>query len=321
MAFHGETRIIYIDSFNRSSGTTSDFNISVDLPRNDFNRVALLQFSCPKSYYNFRQGRNTFTLIENGVETLITIPVGSYGVSSLIANLAPLLTAYSSQGWTYKMSFPKFLEPMTGKLTFTVEGNGGIQPQFKFDTFCFLQLGFQPNTTYTFVGDTLVSENYISLSPINRLFLKSDMCPTADSSILQEILETYPDSSFVYYENTNIENNSKPFISTQSRNFSFTITDRFGIPLDTNGLDIVFSLLLFRRDDTSELHRQEIMLSNFERLLKLEDAHLQMKGLSTYNPLIGADNAIPVSGIHEGFEQPPLNYGDTKEVPRRSIIN
>src|SRR3989304_8514385 len=84
MSYHGETRIFYIDSFFRVSGSNTDFSINLDLPRNDYNRVALIQFSCAKSYYNFPEGRNTFTLEENGILTLITIPPGNYSVSSLI---------------------------------------------------------------------------------------------------------------------------------------------------------------------------------------------------------------------------------------------
>jgi hypothetical protein len=322
MSYHGDTKIFYIDSFNRTSGSPTDFQVNIELPRNDFNRVALLQASIPKSFYNFPKGRNTFYLVELGVETLITIPEGDYGVSSLIANLAPILSASSPNGWTYKMSFPKFLETQTGKITYTVEGNGGSQPSFRFENFCWLQLGFYLNTTYNFVGDTLISVHYISLAPINRLFIKSDMCNTSELSILQEILQTFPDSAMVYYENTNIENNSKPFSTTQSRNFHFTITDRFGIPIETNGLDSVFSIIFYKYDDTSELHKQELMLSNFERMLRLEERSLEK--------IAGISGDFPhenLGDLHRDLEREftanPFNpeEQDTKIVPRRSVNN
>ena len=60
--YHGESRVFYIDSSNRTSGTDSNFQINVNLPKNNFNRVALLQLSCPKSFYNFSTDKNTFTL-------------------------------------------------------------------------------------------------------------------------------------------------------------------------------------------------------------------------------------------------------------------
>ena len=301
MAYHGETRIFYVDSYNRVEGTDTDFTVNIDIPKNNYNKVALLQASIPKSFYNFPDGQNTFTLIENGVNTIITIPVGDYGISSLIANLSQILTSSSSQNWTYNMSFPTYLQPQTGKITWIVSGNFGLQPSFHFQSNCFLQLGFNANTTYNFSGNSLISINYISLSPTNRLFIKSDICNTADNSILQEILEPFPDSSIIYYENINIENNSKDFTAQQSRNFSFTISDRFGIPINTNGLNVIMSIILFKKDDTSELHRQELLINNFERMLQIDEK------------LLKEFNTNPTE-TKENNEYKPINLLSTRNI-------
>jgi hypothetical protein len=158
------------------------------------------------------------------------------------------------------------------------------------------------------------------------------MCNTSELSILQEILQTFPDSAMVYYENTNIENNSKPFSTTQSRNFHFTITDRFGIPIETNGLDSVFSIIFYKYDDTSELHKQELMLSNFERMLRLEERSLEkIAGISgdfphenlgdLHRDLDREEGFRPLATI--GVSANPFNPKETDKeiIPRRSINN
>ena len=90
--YHGDSRVFYIDSSNRTSGTDSNFEISLNLPKNNYNKVALLQLSCPKSFYNFSTGKNTFTLRELSVNYTVTIPVGNYTNTTLLSSLSSLLT-------------------------------------------------------------------------------------------------------------------------------------------------------------------------------------------------------------------------------------
>ena len=90
--YHGDSRVFYIDSANRTSGTDSNFEISLSLPKNNYNKVALLQLSCPKSFYNFSTGKNTFTLRELSVNYTVTIPVGNYTKTTLLSSLSSLST-------------------------------------------------------------------------------------------------------------------------------------------------------------------------------------------------------------------------------------
>ncbi len=324
MAHHGESRIYYIDSRLRVDGTDTDFTINLNLPRNNFDRIALLQFSCPKSFYNFRVGRNVFYLIEDGVEVPITVPIGNYSLSTLLHQFPILLNNASPNGWTYTITYPRAPQVDTGKLTFKVSGNGGLQPAFRFENFCYIQLGFTINSTNIFGGDTLTSANYINLSPVNRLFIKSEMCDTSEGGILQEVLETFCDSAYIYYENTNIDNNAKIFNDNSSRTFRFTITDTIGVPLDTNGLPVIFSIILFKKDDTSVLHKEELLINNLERLLKLSQLELMDKNLLSgdthhfkhYNQagIIQEDNLI---ARPSNFEQ--LFPGLPETVPEDTI--
>mgnify|MGYP003673489336 CR=1 FL=1 len=318
MAYHGNSIIKYIDSEERNSGSHTNFSIDIDLPKNSYDKVALLQLSCPKSFYNFRKDRNTFILIEKGVEILITVPEGNYSVSSLNYNLTNIMTEKSLNGWKYTLSYPGKLEPDTGKITFGVENNDG-QPTLKFVAHCWQQLGFMYNQQYTFVNNTLKSANYVSLAPINRVYVKSSLCNTSDKSILQEVLETFPDSSFIYYENTNIESNAKSFTGQSSRTFSFTITDRFGVPVDTNGLNLMMSILFFKKDNTSELHKEELMINNLERMISLSEKQAEvnikhLEGVKEPEDIMDASKASHTEHLKSMEEQGGLRPENFSEL-------
>ncbi len=65
--YHGFSKVFYVDSYNRVSGTNANFNIKLDIGTNKYNKVALLQMSCPKSFYNFSDGSNTFIYFKSWV--------------------------------------------------------------------------------------------------------------------------------------------------------------------------------------------------------------------------------------------------------------
>ena len=303
--YHGNSRVFYIDSYNRLSGTHTNFNIKLELPAtNRYNKVAVLQLSVPKSFYNFPSGKNTFTLVEKGVDYTITIPVGSYNKNNLLTNLTSLLTSASGNGWIYTATYPTSTQANTGKITFTVAGNGLFQPSLKFGEHCWIQLGFEKNTTYPFVASSLTAPNYLCLSPINRIYVKSNMCNTSQDGILQEVLQAFPDNSFIYYENINIDINSKDFTPSNSDTiFNFNITDRFGNTIDTNGLNVMMSLLLYEKNNTDEVHKQELMIKNIDRLYNLQEQTLQNEPTTTTTinePTTEPQIPIENTGVVEG---------------------
>src|ERR1700745_86639 len=108
--YHGNSRVFYIDSYNRISGNDTNFQIKVDVPQgNTYNKVALMQLSCPKSFYNFSSGNNTFVLQELSVNYSITIPAGNYQKNNIITTLSSLLTtasALAGNNWIYTVSYP-----------------------------------------------------------------------------------------------------------------------------------------------------------------------------------------------------------------------
>ena len=66
--------------------------------------------------------------------------------------LTTVLNSNSPHLWTYVVNYPSTVTTNTGKLAFTVSGNGGIQPQFTFAEHLYEQFGFDAGT-YSFVGN------------------------------------------------------------------------------------------------------------------------------------------------------------------------
>jgi len=276
--------VISFNSKDRVNGTNSSFlSQPVDLGVNKYDSVCLMTASIPKSYYNMPTNYNSFTLTEKGVSTPINITVGSYNKLNLAIVLSQLLTAGSTtlgNNWTYVVSNPNVQSgPDTFKFTFTVSGNGGFQPTFTFgQNSPFRQLGFEQATSYTFVANTLVSVNAINLAYILRMFIVSDICDQATDGILAEILSvgSFPPQSVIFFQEFNIELNTRVFNSTNSNSWNFSVVDSFGQLVDFVGVPWAFTLVFYKRTDTHELHKQELMITNEQRLFQIEQAQRKL---------------------------------------------
>jgi len=268
---HHITYIGYVDSKDRQSGTTSNFTTILDLPPNNFDRVCLLQASIPKSYYLYDSSNNTFILSENSVNTTITIPIGNYNRVSFAVILKSLLDTASIllggvNNNVYTITYPnKTLQTDTNKYTFTYTTNGAARTSsFIFQSnFSGIGLGFSNNTTNTFVSLSLISTNAINLASKTRLFLKSNICNLANNQVLQEIFSSSTqDNSIVTYQQNEIDANSKLFLAQDDNLFSFQLCDRFNNVVDLNGLDMVISIYLYKKDDTNQYIKNDIILKN-----------------------------------------------------------
>lgn len=266
--YNDEIRSIVVDSSNRISGTSTNFTINLNLPNNcqDYDRVALNQISIPRSYYDVDMGTNTFTLKENLLTATITIPIGLYNVNTFNTVLTNQLNLMSPNGLTYTVAYPSPTTTNTNKYTYTV--SGALTVSFIFTTSLYQQCGFSANSTNTFSAGVLVSTNSISISYINRLFLKSNMCGTSQDSLLQEILIAgqFPSTSYIYYENTNFDINSKVFSNNKDSVWNFQLYDRYGNIVNLNGQEIVFTLKIYRKGKTSELLYNHYKIQNLEKL-------------------------------------------------------
>lgn len=243
--------VFFVDSAVVVSGTDANFTYMLDLPKyNTFDSVCVLQAAVPKSYYLIANNRNVFTLVEGETYTFITIPPGNYSRRSLASKLTTLLTANSPNNYVYTVSFPDFtINPDTGKYTYTVIG-ALEQPKFIFSwqSSPATQMGFESNSMNTFALNVLESVNVCKLQSQDTIYIKSDLVENGNNTILQEVFSNVPDFSTITFDVGNaggVKANRRRLRSNRNNIYSFTITDDEDNQLDLNGLNVVFSLLLW----------------------------------------------------------------------------
>lgn len=260
--------IYYVNSANKSNITETNSNFSyqfTNLNLEDFDRVVVLSASIPKSFYLIQSGFNTFILQEGITQTTITIPQGNYNRNSLASTVQSLLTSNSPNKWTYTISYPNInITADTGTYTFTVSGNSS-QPSLIFTTSLYEQLGFNINSTNPFVSNTLVSPNVTNLSIETTLFLHSNMSQNLNSdNVLQEIYSNGEASySYINFINVCPHEYSKILNTSGSNVFNFYLTDEFGNIINTNGININFTIMVYK---TNNIDR---MIKGFLKMLTL----------------------------------------------------
>src|SRR5690606_7909735 len=136
-------------------------------------------------------------------------------------------------------------EPDTGKLYFSVSGNSGVQPELIFTDELYEILGFEINSTNTFIADSLASTNIVNLNKETTLFLRSSICGNDGDNILAPIFGAdTPYSSNIIWINPDIKTFSRTLVQGE-QNVSFYLTNEEGKMMDLNGLNIVATLLFF----------------------------------------------------------------------------
>jgi hypothetical protein len=285
-----KNQIFYIDSNNRINGTNSSFTVQLDVDRNiEFDRVVLLDCSIPKSYYLVQSGYNTFTLTEGTSNVTITMPIGNYNRSSLKNVLTTQLNASSPNGYIYTITNQNLQNTQdTGQYTFSVSGNGSTQPIFTFTTNLYEQLGFNANSTNQFVSNQLISPNITNLQPESTLFIHSNICQNHSDNILQNVISAQsPDYSFIVFNNPNPREYSKVFRKGTANTFYFQLTDENGVVINTNGLNIVMTIMVYQLNRIDELLKAYIHYriskdNDDEYIKQVENEDIQETKLSDF---------------------------------------
>jgi len=193
MSLIDDSVIFIIDSGSAVSGTTSNFQYQLNIEKgHNYDRVCVLQAIIPKSYYLVNAPYNTMILLENGVQTTITLTAGNYNVRSWCTLFSALLTSRSSQGWTYSCSYPNSTTQVdTGMITYSVSGNGGLQPSFIFPSTSLIyeQAGFSAGSTNIFINNTLTSTNVVKFQVEDVIFIHSDISSNNDQSAKNDVLQ------------------------------------------------------------------------------------------------------------------------------------
>ena len=156
----------------------------------------------------------------------------------------------------------------TGLYTFTVSGNSGVQPRFIIGEYLYEQLGFEPNTDNVFTADTLTSIKVVKFQLEDSIFLHSDIATNNQDNVLQEILGVQnTDYANIIYVCPDVEAYAKPISSKTNNIYNFYLTDEDGTEINLNGQNIVFTLMLFKKDTINKLVKQFIKLSLIDNSL------------------------------------------------------
>lgn len=281
--------IIYVNSFNRDSGDSADFEINlmdyVKFP-NDYDTAALLAFSCPKSYYLINNNNNKFQVNEtNGNTFTVIIPVGNYSFNTMATTLIQLLNASST--FTYSV----VPNNKTGKYTFVVTGNTIYQPQFIFNISSPYEiLGFRVGT-YTFSSSQLVTPDIVDFNLTNIIKL---CCNFVDKNVLSIIIPNVADFSFINYNEQNPVYASHNLTINNLGNARFWLLDGDDKRLDLNGKDIHFTFVIYKKNNYFDHMLKDKALENeVNRLSNL----INTKGLAdSSNKNTQLRSVMPLSG-------------------------
>ena len=214
----------------------------------EYDHVVVLAAQIPKSWYLIQAGFNTFTLKEGTSSATVTISAGNYTATNFTTVLSNALIAASPGHFTYSTSFSN----VTAKYTWTVSGNGVVQPQFLVGSNINEQLGFTKDTTVTFSGDRLTSSNVVCFQLEPTLFLHSSCVGNnSGDNVLQHFYSHAADFTNIVYEMNDLESNSKKLVGN-STTFNFYLTDENGVMIDLNGLNIVMTLMFWKKDNFHE---------------------------------------------------------------------
>lgn len=257
-------QIFHINSRSRNSGTDADFTYEIEFQGGTKpSHVVCLSASIPKSYYLVAAPSNAFLLIEEKKQATITLPEGNYTLVSLKATLSSLLSDNSPNDYTYTVSTPDSKTVDDGKLTFTVSGNDGVQPQISFanGSNLFELMGFEESSVNAFAANTLKSTNMINLQKESTLYIHSDMCSDGKYNILQEVFaNNSPDFYNITY-NCQVPDLYMKKITTKGKNvYRFYLLDENSRPINLNGGNMLITICCFNMINDDPIR---IKLNNF----------------------------------------------------------
>jgi hypothetical protein len=259
------SKLIYLNSEDRISGTASNFVYAIDIPDGSkFDTCCVLSMTIPRSYYLVRAGYNRAKVIIDGTEYPFEVPPGNYNANNGSNNFATLLMAIllAATGITFTMTYSS----VTGKYTYGYTSAASVAFVFEDPSRLGHQMGFNEVSVNHFQNGSLTSANVINFVSTSTLFLHSDMVDDA-TDVLQEVYadNSIPFSNLVY--NCKVPGlYSKRLRNNTSSLFSFSLCDEHDKEVDLNGHEINLTLILYRREDLTKTFQK-----GFEALLRQAD--------------------------------------------------
>lgn len=238
--------VIVVNSLNRLSGRPGDFTYEMKI-NEPYDRICLLQASIPKSYYLIDETNDNFSVrLDDGKSDIkITLEHGNYSVTTFMTELTNKLNTLVGNGHHFTITFSR----KTGLFTYTVNDNHN--PSFIFTDQLYEQLGFEANSTNTFVSQTLVSKNVVNMMSEDTLLIHSDAVAALGSNNVSDVLGEIFSSSTVDFGHTSFQCPdpylySRPLRTNTSGIFRFSVTDENNRPIIIRGGNVVLSILLFK---------------------------------------------------------------------------
>lgn len=271
----------YIDSRLRETGTTSNFTYRLDIDATqNYDQCALVQMIMPKSFYNIGPRNNSFELYystSTGVNNII-IPVGNYNAYSLIRPIQNALnqaSALLSNDYIFTISFNEITFKYDFKVTNSIwNGTVPIQPSFLFSSKLHQMLGFEHDTSNTFVNNNLSSQFQINVSYTKYINVKSSLCLNQsnldgdNTDTLQRVpMNDVVDSSKIIYNMVNLEESSRRLISSKTNIFHFLFVDDHGDELEMNDQNTKLVVMLYKHNPYFELAINNLKIQELREMV------------------------------------------------------
>jgi hypothetical protein len=269
--------VIHINSKDRTSGTPSNFNITIDYDDEaKYTHISVINFSLPKSFYIYNSA--TFQLVEDITTYNVSMDDGNISRRAFANYIQDLLNATGS--YTYTVNFPNKTglpdEVDDGKFTFGVSGNSGNTVKLIFDSNeqPAHSFGFETGSTNSFTSSIKSTRPVNFQASSNNVYIVSNLINSRNKNTFANNILTSYDASFsslsVY--NLDIIYNSRRLNKTKHANFS--LIDDNDDAIDLNGIEWTLTILLYRVEDfTAKINNIGKLLvsinSNLEKLIEL----------------------------------------------------
>lgn len=240
---------------------STDSPYELSLPIRDLDNlthIVVSSASIPKTFYVI-PALCSFEVSENDVVHYVDVEAGNYSVRSLRSILETAINA-STVAWTYTITYPTASTSAdTGKYTFGVSGNSGVQPEIRTtDANLARCCGLVVDEWYAFSGDTLESANVVNFVSNDEIFLKCDLVKSKNN-ILQEIYssgEIY--NSSITFQCSDLMLSSKKLKDNYSSTVKFWLENGDGESINFNGNAWSAVITLYRQSNLESVIRKFI---------------------------------------------------------------
>lgn len=213
----------------------------------------------PCSFYNIDVTNNVFNYRVNATNFSITVPSGNYNYNSLVTQMTTLFTA---NGHTFTFSLNKNSNILTMILT------TGTWNTIDASSIYYI-LGFNANTTYNIVSNTITFPNLFNLLGQKKIKIYSsnisvdsyDSVNKQTSNLLSTISVSQPGFSMIIYQNVDglYSHMRNRYLST----IDIQIKDELNNFYNFNNINwtLTINMILYRRIDTliNELNMEQIL--------------------------------------------------------------